>query len=318
MSRRKETPSTMTERVEEKVSKALTVLWNDIPSWQQDNHYIHSGYRPPTNSYRKSAASLAYIHNETVNIWSHLLGAVFALSFSLYFYHLLHPRYEDANTADIMVFGCFFAGAATCLGMSATYHTISNHSQKVNRIGNQLDYVGIVCLIWGSFIPSIYYGFFDDPTYRWTYWTMITIIGAGCVTVSVNPKFRTPTWRPFRAGMFVAMGLSAVVPIIHGTFLYGIAQLQRQIGLSYLVTMGALYILGATIYAARIPEKYKPGAFDIWGSSHQIFHLLVLAAAATHLMGLLQAFDYEQSRRTVHLPTHIKTRPEDLWRGGSI
>lgn len=47
----------------------------------------------------------------------------------------------------------------------------------------------------------------------------------------------------------------------------------------------------------RVPEKYSPGNFDIWGSSHQIFHVLVLMAAATHFVGLLKAFDYEHSLR---------------------
>ena len=46
---------------------------------------------------------------------------------------------------------------------------------------------------------------------------------------------------------------------------------------------------------ARFPERMKPGSFDIWGSSHQIFHILVLLAAATHLNGLLKAFDYNHT-----------------------
>ena len=40
-----------------------------------------------------------------------------------------------------------------------------------------------------------------------------------------------------------------------------------------------------------------PGTFDIWGSSHQIFHVLVLLAAATHFFGLVKAFDYEHGFR---------------------
>ena len=39
--------------------------------------------------------------------------------------------------------------------------------------------------------------------------------------------------------------------------------------------MGALYITGAGLYAARIPERFLPGKCDIWFQSHQIFHLLV-------------------------------------------
>lgn len=77
----------------------------------------------------------------------------------------------------------------------------------------------------------------------------ITVIGAGCTIVTISPRFRTPEWRAFRASMFVAMGLSAIVPVLHGIRLYGIAQLERQIGLSWLVLQGVLYILGAAIYA---------------------------------------------------------------------
>jgi adiponectin receptor len=52
--------------------------------------------------------------------------------------------------------------------------------------------------------------------------------------------------------MFVAMGTSAVVPVLHGIFLFGFAQLERQMGVSWLVLQGVLYISGAVIYAVSI------------------------------------------------------------------
>ena len=78
------------------------------------------------------------------------------------------------TVADLLVFACFFLGAVVCLGMSATYHTISNHSPEVNRWGNQLDYAGIVALIYGSFVPSVYYGFYCEPALQRRYWTMVS------------------------------------------------------------------------------------------------------------------------------------------------
>jgi adiponectin receptor len=150
------------------------------------------------------------------------------------------------------------------------------------------------------------------------------------VVVVLFPRFRTPAWRPFRAFMFVAMGLSALFPVLHGIATFGAAHMERQMSLSWLFTQGALYILGAGIYAvsgsypflpvtidyqdvrgrfsvyvgltlcsqARIPERLAPGSFDIWGSSHQIFHVLVVMAAGAHLVGLLKAFDYAHSSRS--------------------
>lgn len=136
----------ITDRLESKAKNTLTVLWNDLPAWQQDNHHIHSGYRPASNSYSRSFASLLHLHNESVNIYTHLVGAVLAAIAGIYVYGLIQPRYEAASIEDVMVFSCFFGGAVACLGMSATYHTISNHSESVARLGNKLDYLGYVYL----------------------------------------------------------------------------------------------------------------------------------------------------------------------------
>lgn len=132
----------LTTHLETKASRTLTVLWNDLPTWLQDNQHIHSGYRPASNSYRKSLASLTHLHNESVNIYTHLVGAGLALLAAVYAYAALRPRYEQATRQDVWVFACFFGGAVACLGMSAAYHTVSNHSERVARMGNRLDYLG--------------------------------------------------------------------------------------------------------------------------------------------------------------------------------
>jgi len=49
--------------------------------------------------------------------------------------------------------------------------------------------------------------------------------------------------------MFVFMGLSAVFPVVHGVRIYGILQMRAQMGLSWVVLQGFLYILGASLYA---------------------------------------------------------------------
>jgi adiponectin receptor len=150
------------------------VKWDDLPHWRQDNHYIQGYYRRDSGSILRSFGSLAYWHNETINIYSHLIPALLSLPCAMAIYKLLQPRYEQATKSDVTAFCCFFLGAALCLGMSATYHTISNHSPMVNQIGNQLDYVGIVLLITGSFIPCIYYGFWCAPTLQKVYWAMVS------------------------------------------------------------------------------------------------------------------------------------------------
>lgn len=146
----------ITTKLESKAKETLTVLWHDLPTWQQDNQHIHSGYRPASDSYTKSLSSLTHLHNESVNIYTHLIGAFLALLTGLYTYSAIRPRYELAMQQDVLVFLCFFAGAVACLGMSAAYHTISNHSERVAGLGNKLDYLGYVEIFahvlcaWGS------------------------------------------------------------------------------------------------------------------------------------------------------------------------
>lgn len=153
------------------LNKPPLLSWNALPEWQRDNAYILKYYRPASYSYYRCLQSLFYLHNESVNIHSHLLGAFLFLfmSFSVYAF-----RAYPVSLADLIVFGCFFMGAVICLGTSATYHLISNHSPPVARFGNQLDYVGIVTLIAGSFVPSVYYGFYDEPTLQKLYWAMVS------------------------------------------------------------------------------------------------------------------------------------------------
>ena len=68
----------------------------------------------------KSLASLANLHNETVNIYSHLLGALLFLALPGWTYWLLSSRYATATAADYVVFSTFFYGVAICFYLSAT------------------------------------------------------------------------------------------------------------------------------------------------------------------------------------------------------
>lgn len=66
--------------------------------------------------------------------------------------------------------------------------------------------------------------------------------------------------------MFIALGLSAVIPATHFILSFGLFKAYNVGKLDYLVLMAVLYIAGACIYAARIPERLFPGKCDIWVS----------------------------------------------------
>ena len=79
------------------------------------------------------------------------------------------------SSADVFAFACFFLGATACLSLSVMCHAMINHSPSINKFWNQLDYVGIVALITGSFVPSVYYGFRCEPALQRLYWSMASL-----------------------------------------------------------------------------------------------------------------------------------------------
>jgi len=269
------------------------LTWDEIEDWQRDNEYIITGYRRLQYNWKGCFRSVfSYLHNETVNIHSHLWGGLLFV----YIFCAFHPAYVSAHDAltwkDTAVVTIFLLSAISCMFGSSLYHTSECHSKEVSTRCHALDYSGIVVLIVGSFFPSIYYGFFCDPHLQTLYLAGIAVMGIGAASIVLNPEYAKPTHRAARTTVFIALGLSAVAPIGHLLLSHSVEELMLDVGFGWLVLSGATYIFGAVMYAKRVPEKWAPGKFDIWGSSHQIFHFCVVLAALAHYKSVLVGLDY--------------------------
>jgi len=278
----------------------LTITWSDLPAWRRDNEYIVKGYRRTQYSWRGCLASIyGYLHNETVNIHSHLLGALIFAWFLGTFRQVYFVHYDGTTWIDAAVFTIFLVSAILCLTGSAFYHTSCAHSQGVSKRCNAVDYAGIVVLIVGSFFPCVYYGFYCESSLQVVYLSAISIAGAGASYIVLNPEYSKPTHRGARTSVFAALGLCGVVPVLHGTISHGFRKMIYEMGFIWLLVSGALYLVGAALYANRFPERLWPGAFDYFGASHQIFHFCVVLAALAHYVCILTAFNHWHSRRGV-------------------
>lgn len=76
----------------------------------------------------------------------------------------------------------------------------------------------------------------------------------------VNSSFQPP-------GLYVALGLSGVIPAVHYVSVNSFLTAIQGGGLGWMILMAVLYISGAVLYAIRIPERFFPGKCDIWVSS---------------------------------------------------
>ncbi|PNS21815.1 hypothetical protein CAC42_413 [Sphaceloma murrayae] len=261
--------------------------YDQLPDWQRDNRYIFTGYRRATHSYKKAAQSLAYIHNQTGNIFSHLLAMpllVTAVSLALVLQDI------PLDPTDIAIFAIFALGATTCFLLSTTFHTFACHSPTVEALWLRLDFLGIAVLTASTFISGEYYLFYCEPTRQAIHFSITSSLALLTILVLTLPTFQGPRYRPFRLLCFSLLGLSGFAPMIDSLLHHGWIHARRYSVGYYLVEM-LVEIVGAVLYASRVPERFAPGRFDLWAHSHQWFHLCAVAGTGVHVAGLTSAVE---------------------------
>lgn len=152
------------------LSLGLTRTHLEAEPWQlENNRYIMGHYRAVSHSYRTSFASLGYLHNQTSNIYSHMMAAVMFLYWASQTLDEVLARYPTSDIFDTMVFGLFYACASFCFSSSALFHLLANHSADVNRTWLLFDLYGVFALITATIVSGAYYGFYCEPIWWLVY-----------------------------------------------------------------------------------------------------------------------------------------------------
>ena len=157
-----------------RAGKVLLLSIDKIPDWYGENPYIRSGYRPVFASVAPCFRSWTYLHNQSANIYTHLVPGAIALLANAALLHYFATWYPDATVADRLVFHVYLTACSLCFGVSAAYHTLLCHSREFADLWVRLDYVSISILILGSFVPGLYLGFYCEPVLLRSYLSMVS------------------------------------------------------------------------------------------------------------------------------------------------
>lgn len=271
-------------------SKRLLLI-EELPKDRRENQYVLSGYRF-YKSKRDCLKSLFKLHNETMNIWSHLLGFLF---FSFLSFSLFQRKFPDASNHDLLIFTAFCLASLLCLLCSSVYHTFVCHSaHHIKSFTATLDYIGITFLITASISTIVHFGFYCDPVSRNRYMIFSCLIGSIGVILPFFRFFDTKRYRPLRIGLFVAMAFSSIVPLLHLITVKGFMDSFEFLKPAFFGSM--MYICGVTVYAKRFPEKFFPGKFDFTGmTSHAIWHIFVCLGILFHYIGSFHFYNLRES-----------------------
>lgn len=268
------------------------------------NKYILSGYRINHRTYSDAIWSLFTVHNESVNVWSHFLGAKLFIAIIIYlscfkqatlwnplqrfadvFYYQANSAKEgtliDTNVSTcksaiksrMIRTGPLYLHAFCALSMmtfSAWYHLNSCQSEQKMYYWRKFDLVGIVLQLMGSQAPPFFYVFYcEEDQYlfrRYVGFSWAICIGAGA-TVLMPSGLRGKSKHYLCALAFLLAGWSTSPGCIHMAF-YRNPQTMIESQFGLWLAGGLLYSVGAIIYALKFPEVCGKGCFDIVGSSH--------------------------------------------------
>ena len=132
-------------------------------------------------SFRDCLWTLFYCHNETGNIWTHLIGlfifvALFIRDFLLSnedLHHrlvtvcLLYPQRistaanNPTRPSRRSTQGGYLAAAMYCMGSSATFHLVGPVSRRAYDTALRCDLMGIAVVIAASFFVGLHYGYWS-------------------------------------------------------------------------------------------------------------------------------------------------------------
>jgi hemolysin III len=149
---------------------------------------------------------------------------------------------------------------------SAVYHRVY-WPLSIRRVIGRIDHAAIFLLIAGTYTPfCLLLG--AGAGHR-----LLVAVWAAAAAGIVIVVWLTGTPKPIRASLYVLLGwfILPAIPAMRAAMGDG--------ALALLLGGGALYTIGAAIYAIRRPDPIP----EVFGF-HEIFHLLVVAAAICHFL----------------------------------
>ena len=160
----------------------------------------------------------------------------------------------------------YAACVVVLFGTSALYHRIDWRRQSARRWVRRLDHSAIFLLIAGTYTPFALLAL--DGTMADVILVVMWVGAFGGIVLKLA-WIDAPKW------------LAALIYVVLGwTTLAAAPSLIQELGVGPTAMVaggGALYTLGALVYASKRPDP-APAVFGY----HEIFHALVIAAAALH------------------------------------
>lgn len=85
------------------------------------------------------------------------------------------------------------------------------------------------------------------------------------------------------------------LPILHSVGVSGWNRACIEIGAWWYLAEALSLLLRVCLFVACLPERLRPGVFDIWGHSRQLFHCCAAIGTTFHVVELAIAYNHRQT-----------------------
>lgn len=109
---------------------------------------------------------------------------------------------------------------------------------------------------------------------RWCFFSLITLCCFVCMVLTLRPNIvANPV---LRSSIFSCFILSFLAPLLYVSINYN-AEISLPPDFGHLFLVAGIYFAGCIFYLTKVPERWiKDGKVDYIGSSHNIFHVMVM------------------------------------------
>ncbi|CAB1352110.1 unnamed protein product [Coregonus sp. 'balchen'] len=250
--------------------------FEQIPLFLKENPYITDGYRAHLTS-KLCLKSIFVLSNETVNIWTHLLGFLLFFLLGVNDMSIVLPA-SGANREDYVIYCIGLFCFQVCMLCSVGYHLFSCHrSEKTCHRWLALDYAGISVGILGCYIPGVFYAFYCNIFWRQVYLVTVLALILAIFSAQIHPHYLSKEWHHLRTAIFCSVAGYGVIPAVHWVWLNGgFSSAVVQLFLPRVIVMYLIAGAAFLFYISKIPERCFPGQLNYLGASHQVWHVLVV------------------------------------------
>ncbi|WP_265950153.1 PAQR family membrane homeostasis protein TrhA [Dechloromonas sp. A34] len=199
-------------------------------------------------------------HGERFNAWTHLIGALLALSGAVWLLVLAIASGDGWKVFSMSVYG---ATLVMLYSISTIYHSVRGHLKDILR---KLDHLSIYLLIAGSYTPFCLISL-RGPWGWWLFGIVWTLAAIGMLQ-EIKPRSKARVLSLVIYGVMGWIVIVAIKPLLASLGLPGFL---------WLAAGGIFYTAGIVFFA--FDERYRH-----W---HGIWHLFVIAGSLAHFIAIL-------------------------------